>query len=330
MTFMVLLITAGIRATPALLMVPLEEEFGWSRAAISARRRDQHRAVRSDRTVRRVGDGSLGAAPRSSPARRAARRVRGADHADAAPVADDAAVGRAASAPAPASPRWCSPRSSPRAGSTSGAGWCSARSRRRTPPGSWCSCRCWPALVEQPRLAAGRAGGGRRGRGRLRRSSLIFMRDRPRGSRPAAVRRKPDDASRTPGSALSPFAALSLASRSRAFWVLAGTFFVCGASTNGLIGTHLIRRLSRLRHSRGALGAAARGDGHLRHPRHDGVGLAHRSLFEPAPAVRATTRCAGCRCCFCRSRWRTVPAASGCSRCSTGSTGLRPCRRPFA
>ena len=25
-----------------------------------------------------------------------------------------------------------------------------------------------------------------------------------------------------------------------AFWILAGTFFICGASTNGLIGTHLI------------------------------------------------------------------------------------------
>lgn len=34
-TFFVLLITAGIRATPGLLMVPLEEEFGWSRAVIS-------------------------------------------------------------------------------------------------------------------------------------------------------------------------------------------------------------------------------------------------------------------------------------------------------
>jgi sugar phosphate permease len=28
--------------------------------------------------------------------------------------------------------------------------------------------------------------------------------------------------------------------RSRDFWLLAGTFFVCGASTNGLIGTHLV------------------------------------------------------------------------------------------
>lgn len=36
------------------------------------------------------------------------------------------------------------------------------------------------------------------------------------------------------------FGALRDASRSRLFWVLFGTFFVCGASTNGLIQTHLI------------------------------------------------------------------------------------------
>src|SRR6476620_6521811 len=34
-TFVVLLVTAGVRATPGVLMVPLEEEFGWSRAVIS-------------------------------------------------------------------------------------------------------------------------------------------------------------------------------------------------------------------------------------------------------------------------------------------------------
>jgi predicted MFS family arabinose efflux permease len=39
---------------------------------------------------------------------------------------------------------------------------------------------------------------------------------------------------------LAPLAALAYASRTPAFWLLAGTFFVCGASTNGLIGTHLI------------------------------------------------------------------------------------------
>src|ERR1700734_1679530 len=35
-TFLVLLVTAGIRATPGVLMVPLESEFGWTTAAISA------------------------------------------------------------------------------------------------------------------------------------------------------------------------------------------------------------------------------------------------------------------------------------------------------
>jgi sugar phosphate permease len=35
-------------------------------------------------------------------------------------------------------------------------------------------------------------------------------------------------------------AALRDGLRSRDFWLLAGSFFICGASTNGLIGTHLI------------------------------------------------------------------------------------------
>lgn len=36
------------------------------------------------------------------------------------------------------------------------------------------------------------------------------------------------------------FNTLGEATRSRAFWILAGTFFICGASTNGLIGAHLV------------------------------------------------------------------------------------------
>jgi sugar phosphate permease len=39
---------------------------------------------------------------------------------------------------------------------------------------------------------------------------------------------------------LTPLLTLREVSRSRDFWLLFGTFFVCGASTNGLIGTHLI------------------------------------------------------------------------------------------
>jgi predicted MFS family arabinose efflux permease len=33
---------------------------------------------------------------------------------------------------------------------------------------------------------------------------------------------------------------LAVGARSRTFWLLAGTFFVCGATTNGLVSTHLI------------------------------------------------------------------------------------------
>jgi predicted MFS family arabinose efflux permease len=36
------------------------------------------------------------------------------------------------------------------------------------------------------------------------------------------------------------FTALRTASRSPMFWLLYGTFFVCGLTTNGLVGTHLI------------------------------------------------------------------------------------------
>ncbi|RXZ81641.1 MFS transporter [Paenibacillaceae bacterium] len=38
----------------------------------------------------------------------------------------------------------------------------------------------------------------------------------------------------------TPFVVLGSAAKSGTFWLLAGTFFLCGFSTNGLIGTHLI------------------------------------------------------------------------------------------
>jgi MFS family permease len=40
--------------------------------------------------------------------------------------------------------------------------------------------------------------------------------------------------------ALSPIAALRVAAHTRVFWILFATFFICGASTNGLITTHFI------------------------------------------------------------------------------------------
>jgi predicted MFS family arabinose efflux permease len=48
-------------------------------------------------------------------------------------------------------------------------------------------------------------------------------------------------APRTAGNPLvTPLRTLSDVRRSTPFWLLAGSFFICGASTNGLIGTHLI------------------------------------------------------------------------------------------
>ena len=71
---------------------------------------------------------------------------------------------------------------------------------------------------------------------------LVFMRDSP-----AAMGLKPYGA---PDSYVEPppaerpvalaFAGLRNGARTPAFWLLAGSFFVCGASTNGLIGTHFI------------------------------------------------------------------------------------------
>ncbi len=44
----------------------------------------------------------------------------------------------------------------------------------------------------------------------------------------------------TPLSWRAPFVALAEAAQVRSFWILAGTFFICGLSTNGLVQTHFI------------------------------------------------------------------------------------------
>ena len=74
------------------------------------------------------------------------------------------------------------------------------------------------------------------------------------------MRERPQDVGLTsygepPGTTLPPparpgnpvlvaFTALGTGFRSRDFWLLAGSFFICGASTNGLIGTHLVAACS--------------------------------------------------------------------------------------
>jgi predicted MFS family arabinose efflux permease len=69
---------------------------------------------------------------------------------------------------------------------------------------------------------------------------LLWMRNDPReigvqpfgaGSVEAAAAQKADEA---------PRVTIRQAVRTREFWLLAASFFACGATTNGLVGTHLI------------------------------------------------------------------------------------------
>ena len=72
-------------------------------------------------------------------------------------------------------------------------------------------------------------------------AAVTFVRDSPRQ---LGLRRLGSDQDEVESAAENPIVAalraLSDATRSPAFWLLAGSFFVCGASTNGLVGTHLI------------------------------------------------------------------------------------------
>jgi sugar phosphate permease len=71
-----------------------------------------------------------------------------------------------------------------------------------------------------------------------------LMRDRPEDVGLRAYGEAPDAKPMARSSGGNPvqaaFAGLRVGLRSRDFYLIAGTFFVCGASTNGLIGTHLI------------------------------------------------------------------------------------------
>src|SRR5438270_2315732 len=70
----------------------------------------------------------------------------------------------------------------------------------------------------------------------------IFLRNRPSdvGLRAYGATHADNAPLATGSPIVNAFRGLRLGVRSRDFWLLAGSFFICGASTNGLIGTHLI------------------------------------------------------------------------------------------
>ncbi|MBU6245093.1 MAG: MFS transporter [Actinomycetales bacterium] len=78
---------------------------------------------------------------------------------------------------------------------------------------------------------------------------IVVLRDRPSdvGLRPYGATGEAsttEQAANSTGSgwkaAASAITALRQASRTRAFWLLAGTFFICGWTTNGIISTHFV------------------------------------------------------------------------------------------
>ena len=113
--------------------------------------------------------------------------------------------------------------------------------------------------------------------------------------------------------------------RARAtFWLLFGTFFVCGLSTNGLIGTHFIPLCARFRHGAVPAAAVLAMMGAFDFVGTIGSGwLSDR--FDSRWLLFCITACAACRCWRCRSP-TSRSTGCRCSRCSTAWTGSRPCR----
>ena len=240
LVFVVGLITAGVRAAPGVLIVPLENEFGWSRATISF-------AI----SVNLLLYGAIGPFAAAIMDRFGVRRTMclsmtatGAAVA-LSPLMHEAwqlvllwgvvvglgcgFIGAYLSAYIAA--RWF-------------------RARQGLVIGVLTAANAAGQLVFLPTMAALATHAGWRIMALVLAASvvvfvpilLLLMRDSPAdlnlppyGANTVVPPAKP---ARNPVAAA--FSALNVGARSRDFWLIAGGYFVCGASTNGLIGTHLI------------------------------------------------------------------------------------------
>jgi sugar phosphate permease len=240
-TFLTLLVTAGLRATPGVLIVPLETEFGWSRTTISF-------AV----GVNIFLYGLIGPFAAAVMDRFGLRRTMlGALACIAAGIVLTPLMTR----PWQLILLWGvivgsgSGATALVLGATVVARWFAAH--RGLVLGVLTASTATGQLIFLPALASLAQNYG------WRIVSLtvaavalalipvvaLLMRDRPQdvGLRPygAAAGDRPV-AQMLGNPAATALRALRDGIRSRDFWLLAGSFFICGASTNGLIGTHLI------------------------------------------------------------------------------------------
>jgi predicted MFS family arabinose efflux permease len=237
-TFVILLVTSGIRATPGVLMVPLEGEFGWNRTSVSL-------AV----AINIALFGLLGPFAASVMDRWGLRRV---------VLAALALLALSVTLTTRMRHEWELTLLWGVLVGT-GVGFTSLvlaaivanrwfEERRGFVLGILTAANATGQLVFLPLLAALVSGRGWRAAALAVAGAaavvfvvvFLLMRDRPQDIGLLPYGRRADSGPLVRPRALAPVEALRVASRSRSFWLLAGTFFVCGASTNGLIGTHLI------------------------------------------------------------------------------------------
>jgi len=241
LTFVVILVTAGVRAAPSVLIVPLEDEFHWSRATISL-------AI----GVNLLLYGLVGPFAAALMDRFGVRRV--------ITLATALTAAAVALTPLMRQPWQLVALWGIVVGISTGIGgpYLSAyiaarwfRVREGLVVGILTAANAAGQLVFLPAMAGLATSAGWRVMSIILAVVVavfvpllaILMRDRPidvglspygatGGSRvEPAARRNP---------VTTAFSALAEGGRSRDFWLIGGGYFVCGATTNGLIGTHLI------------------------------------------------------------------------------------------
>jgi sugar phosphate permease len=247
-TFLTLLAAAGVRATPGVLIVPLEHEFGWSRTVISA-------AVSVNLLLYGLIGPFAAALLDTLGVRRTMAVALGL-------VAAGAALTTVMTAPWQLVLLWGvvvgggTGMTALALGATVVNRW--FQTRRGVVMGLLTASTATGQLVFLPLLAALVEHRGWRwavvvaagGAALVLPLAALLMRDRPLDVGLLPYGADPADPADTAGAAVrvpapaSPvreaLAGLRRGARSRDFWLLGGTFFICGASTNGLIGTHLI------------------------------------------------------------------------------------------
>ena len=241
-TLLVLVVAAGIRSIPGVLMLPFEREFGWDRATIST-------AVSANLVLY----GLIGPFAAAIADRTGLRRIITASL--------SMAVIALLLAPFIWEPWHLVLLWGGGVGTASGmiTGWLGAVvatrwfvARRGLVTGVFAANFAAGQLIFLPILAwlAEFAGWrasvafGAFGAAIIIPLVLAFMRDRPEDVGTVAYGATAADTAPRAATTGNPFAGaintLVDVSRSRDFWILAATFFVCGASTNGLVATHLI------------------------------------------------------------------------------------------